>query len=343
MNTRLAPLRSFIRGKARGTIRAALRFALTRRLINMLYPMLSNSAHQTIHRRTRDLFRDRTSGIPNGSWNITFAGRRIALPLREPTSWLDWDQAVSVLGHEVPIKETYETLLTQAAKPDLFVDIGANYGTHSLLFLVCGVPVLTFEPNASCHDYFRAACALNGVTPRIEPVALGSQSGEAELVYPPQDTWFGSVNTDVSQRLMRDGNVERRTVPLRRLDEYVPAMAGKKVFMKIDVEGNELAILQGADSLLETVRPVIIFEAWRGENRAKIAKIFEGKRYRIASLPLRAGAAPAIKSPEGFAEATDDDFVAIPMELLEGSGRSDAATLFARPIGAVAERATAGK
>lgn len=340
MNTGITPLRSSLRRKARGILRAALRFTVTRRLVNAIYPALSGSAHQAIHRRTRDLFRDRTAGIPNGTWTINFAGNHIALPLRESASWLDWDQAVSVLGHEVPIKETYESLLNQSVKPDLFVDIGANYGTHSLLFLVSGVPVITFEPNAACHDYFRAACVLNGVSPSIEPVALGSQTGEAELVYPPQDTWFGSVNTEVGKRLMRDGSVETRTVPLRRLDEYLPRMAGKKVFMKIDVEGNELAILQGAEALLESVRPVIVFEAWRGENRAKIASLFDRKDYGIASLPLRAGLPPALKSPEAFTDATEDDFVAIPGELLRSSARTDGATLFAVPLGNFAERST---
>ncbi|CAA9891487.1 conserved hypothetical protein [Candidatus Methylobacter favarea] len=77
------------------------------------------------------------------------------MPLTSERFWLDWDTAVSITGHDIEIKQTYEALIGSSEPPELFIDIGANYGTHSLLFLVHQIKTITFEPNASCHDFFQ--------------------------------------------------------------------------------------------------------------------------------------------------------------------------------------------
>jgi hypothetical protein len=65
----------------------------------------------------------------------------------------DWGLSLLVAGHDVEIKETYRYLLEER-KPKLFFDIGANYGTHSLIFLTHGVRTISFEPNLGLRPYF---------------------------------------------------------------------------------------------------------------------------------------------------------------------------------------------
>ena len=71
-------------------------------------------------------------------------------PLRPEQARLDWAAAVSILGHETMIKDTYAYLLSQPGRKfDVFLDAGANYGTHSLLFAASGVTTLDKDRNAS--------------------------------------------------------------------------------------------------------------------------------------------------------------------------------------------------
>jgi hypothetical protein len=75
----------------------------------------------------------------DGLWRLRFAGTQIVLPLRRESFWLDWGFALGVLGHDAEVKRTYEMLLL-SDRPDLFIDIGANYGTHSMLMAAAGHP-----------------------------------------------------------------------------------------------------------------------------------------------------------------------------------------------------------
>ena len=122
-----------------------------------------------------------------------FLGRRIVLPLRAAELGVDWDDALSILGAEIEIKRTYAELLRSRARPDLFVDGGASYGTHSLLHLAHGVPAVAFEPNPRCHKTFRLLSSMNGVAPRLVPAALGEHSGHADLWFPEDETWIGTT------------------------------------------------------------------------------------------------------------------------------------------------------
>ena len=57
--------------------------------------------------------------------------------------------------------------------------------------------------------------------------------------------------------------IEEIRVELRTLDEVIPE-AVKIDFMKIDVEGGEFGVLKGARRILETNRPVVVFECGLG-------------------------------------------------------------------------------
>jgi FkbM family methyltransferase len=208
------------------------------------------------------------------------------MPLGSRSFWLDWDSAVSIVGHDIEVKETYETLLrSKLGKPELFIDIGANYGTHSLLFLVHKVRTISFEPNSECQKTFRAMCDLNRVTPTIEAVALGARPGFTEIAYPERDTWLGSTHPQTIERLSRSDDLIRRKVIQKTLDDYLPLMAKRNTLIKIDTEGNELAVLQGGVGVLQSARPVLIFESHRDESRSPIYDFLVSQRYSVSTLP----------------------------------------------------------
>src|ERR1700722_9247274 len=50
-------------------------------------------------------------------------------------------------GHDSELKQTYASLIQLEHPPRLVLDIGANYGTHSIIFLSHDIETVSFEPN----------------------------------------------------------------------------------------------------------------------------------------------------------------------------------------------------
>jgi FkbM family methyltransferase len=265
------------------------------------------------------VFRDRDVQVGQGRpWRVDFVGKAIEIPIAGQSAWLDWDTAVSILGHDIDVKQTYATFVDSRLRPDLFVDIGANYGTHSLLFLVHGIPTITFEPNPECNAGFRKLAAANAIEPRIEPFALGAAPGEVVLTYPARDSWLGAIggaNRDAAAAAdMKSVRVQQRT-----LDDYAADMAGRRVLVKIDTEGYEYAVLQGATAVLKSIRPIVLFESFPDESRARLAELFHAHGYRLFGMPLRLGS-PSPIDGASFAGSRATNFLAFPQEF-EFDGR----------------------
>ncbi|MBL8132016.1 MAG: FkbM family methyltransferase [Anaerolineae bacterium] len=277
--------------------------------LNALYLRLGSGGQYYAHKLFARAFRGVSRSIPAGTWMVRFFGKPIILPLRAASFWLDWDTALSILGHEPHVKRTYAAAIA-GGRPDLFVDIGANYGTHSLLFLSQGVETLTFEPNAACHDYFREACALNSFTPALESVALGAAAGELELVFPEQETWLGATDAAAQSALAGQANLIRRRVEMRPLTAYAERFAGRRALVKIDTEGAELDILRGAADILRNHAPLLIFESFPGEQRGRLFDLLAGVGYRITPLPWSPGGSAAAFTRDGFLASGDMDFFA---------------------------------
>ncbi len=158
------------------------------------------------------IFRDHDRPIDAGNWRLEFAGKPFLLPISGNNAWLEWDLAISACGHELELKLTYETLI-RSHRPGQFFDIGANYGQHSLLFLIHGVPTVSFEPNPACHHYFRRCCELNGVECGLQPIALDAEEGTADLWFPETGTWLGTIDTAVKERLSQSENLTQPAGP----------------------------------------------------------------------------------------------------------------------------------
>lgn len=278
------------RGSVKFLVRNAFRtiasFPWSRWLLNAAYLKLSSFQKALFHRAFAKTFRNSNIRGRDGSWKVMFGKVGIFMPLDSDSFWLDWDNAVSIVGHDIEIKQTYESLIGLPSEtPELFIDIGANYGTHSLLFLVHGVQTITFEPNTSCHEYFRKTCRLNDVTPNLESVALGEYKAEVDFSYPKRDTWLGSTKAEIINNLSGSEDLVTEKVKQRPLDDFFPEVENKRTLVKIDTEGNELSVLKGAKKILERARPRVIFECWDEGEKAGIFDLLSAQNYSIYALP----------------------------------------------------------
>lgn len=288
-----------------------------RAVLNRYYGMLDEEARSRFHARYAKIFMEHNVPFAAGEWIIEFEGHSIRMPLRPWNSWLDWAVAVSIIGHDIEIVQTYSALIKSDQRPAIFLDVGANYGMHSTLFLSAGIPIIAFEPNPACYPHFQTRCELNGLSGRWEQFALSNESGNAELVYPENETWLGSLSHEVIPTLKNFGETIVREVPLRRLDDYFDEIPPGEVLVKIDVEGFELEVLQGATQILRERKPKLIFESNNVQGRHDLYRLLEQFSYSVHSLPWRPDA--------GSTYLAIDDFVASPVHnfIAVVSGRSN--------------------
>ena len=80
---------------------------------------------------------------------------------------------------------------------------------------------------------------------------------------------------------------ETQTVPSVSLDWAAERIPPPDV-LKIDVEGAELGVFQGAAKLLETKRPVVLFESFVGESQDEITRILKRLGYTLYDCDLPA-------------------------------------------------------
>ncbi len=148
------------------------------------------------------------------------------------------------------------------------LDVGANIGVYSNVLARLsgsGEQVHAFEP----VDHVRAKLLENArlnahSTMHVNSFALGANAGALEMYQVKSGLFRGGTSTFVRNEnvdAMGEEAFEKRVVEVRTLDAYVQNAALPRVdFIKIDVEGFELFVLQGAGQTLERFRPVVLIE-----------------------------------------------------------------------------------
>lgn len=301
-------------------LRAAVLNPPMRKRVNKLYLSLSYKERARFHSLFSTIFKGTNPKGDDAVWEVRFRDKTILMPLEIDQIWLDWNTAVSILGHDIDVKQTYDALLRSPDhRPDMFIDIGGNYGTHSLLFLSQGVKTMTFEPNEACHSTFLRDCKLNKVEPDLKAAALGDRRDKVELVFPEKDTWLGSVNTDVIQTISDEEGLHRVMVDLVMLDDFLPEMSNGRILIKIDAEGNEIPVLKGGEKTISEKRPQIIFESWRTKERADMYDLLSGWNYSLCVLPWNPAEGFAALSAEAFLESDESNFIAAPSETIQAA------------------------
>jgi FkbM family methyltransferase len=147
---------------------------------------------------------------------------------------------------------------------DVFLDIGANAGlfTIDMAKAIPGLTVFAIEPQPSLAIHIRRSIEANGFD-KVEVLDLlvGSEDGEGTL-YLTSHAIHASVVP--RERRWRELKLRRRTLDgLLREKKLLPPDV-----VKLDVEGSELSVLQGAHDMLAAQQPSLIFEA--DENMRRI-------------------------------------------------------------------------
>jgi FkbM family methyltransferase len=152
--------------------------------------------------------------------------------------------------------------LLRHAGIELVLDVGANEGQFATELLAGGYRgrIVSFEPLRQAHDRLRQVAAREPRWTVHERCAIGDSDGEVQI-----HVAGNSVSSSIRPMLEQHAQsapesryVGTESVPLRRLDDIaMPYLAdAREVFLKVDTQGYEAAVLRGAPALLQRVRAV---------------------------------------------------------------------------------------
>ena len=202
------------------------------------------------------------------------------------------------------------------------LDIGANLGSHTVYAQAAGFSVVAFEPMLLNEDIIRSNLCV--ADPKQERVTfftkgLGTEDGVCTFYSHQTINQGDGVLKCDGTRVNNDYYVDQGQVEVRRLDDILlPCRGGRRlppgiVFgaMKMDVEGFEPLVLQGARRFLAQARiPFIAFEIGRLEEakRRSVLRFFYDLGYRASSE----GFVGEMGQPEDFG-GVEDVFLALPL------------------------------
>lgn len=163
--------------------------------------------------------------------------------------------------HDASVYSVISRFLHDLDAP-VFLDVGANRGDECRAILrdLPRAVVHAFEPSPRCQaDLGRVAEAMPGV--RVHQVAVGASNGRTTLIETRNDLLSSTLPVNAVGRSHLGVNASERgrtPVDIVSLDTWAAAQGVARVdCVKIDVQGAELGVLQGAERLLrECVRAV---------------------------------------------------------------------------------------
>jgi FkbM family methyltransferase len=178
------------------------------------------------------------------------------------------------------------------------IDVGANLGewTVPLARSVGAVGrVIAIEPAPHSAAALEATLAANALRQaEIVRYAIGDHDGQTEFAVPV----VTSARTDTGTARIGPAGVghEALRVPLRSLDSLATELYLDRLdLIKIDVEGHERQVLDGAASILDHYRPTVVMETGHEDegDRTAIHDRLRGLGYRMLGILLDHGMATA--------------------------------------------------
>ncbi|MGR8920936.1 MAG: FkbM family methyltransferase [Gammaproteobacteria bacterium] len=200
----------------------------------------------------------------------------------------------------------------------LVIDIGANGGQTAVAFgFICPhCRILSFEPNPGLWSELEFVRKLLGQRFDFKPLGVGNESGQFRLYVPYAGklpvTTQASIEEDKVRRVAEslrssleiDVTVRAVDVDVIRFDDLGLRPDG----IKIDVEGNELAALEGMRETITSHQPLVMFE--KNARDAACRELLESFDYELYQFD------PGLGRYEAGAVEGARNWFAVPQRLL---------------------------
>lgn len=198
-----------------------------------------------------------------------------------------------------PIKTRPDYLRSYGLQPDVLIDVGVARGTAWLYRSFPAAKVVLIDPQPDCAAFVRERHA--DLEFDFFAAALGPAKGTASLNIPQKKTGPGIAMASIHRRTDELGakfpHSEVREVDVRPLDEIAADYPGR-VGLKIDTEGFEYEVLQGASETLKRCDFVIL--------ELSLTPRFDGVARPSDSMGLMAAAGLDLRDILSMASGVDE-------------------------------------
>lgn len=150
-------------------------------------------------------------------------------------------------------------LLAHDNPANIVIDVGANSGqfAKTVLEVSSVIPVISFEPHPKACEEFETR--MKDFRDRCKLVRKGASDNKGDaFIYDYKDNQgseHASLNRNVIEELHGAGSSEKVKIELTTLDMELEALNKKICLLKIDAEGHELPVLNGAQKIIRNQRP----------------------------------------------------------------------------------------
>ena len=138
----------------------------------------------------------------------------------------------------------------------LAIDIGANIGNHSLYFSEFFSKVISFEANPHTYKLLEYNASY---TPNIETYNIGIGDKEEQLTLYENPNNYGNSSMVIHHKYGLEVLIDIKPLDNILIDSEPIGL------IKIDVEGMEYNVLNGAKNIIKNNQPIIVFEQHKSE------------------------------------------------------------------------------
>lgn len=172
-----------------------------------------------------------------------------------------------------PIQPYLFLSFLEFSNAECVIDVGANIGFYSLVAALCDnvSEVFAFEPNVQAFEELLKNIELNSLQNKIKPsqLALSNKLGVANFgVHAPMAGVNGIIESSIHEKSIFADVTE---VSTSTLDSFT-SLDNKVLGLKLDVEGHEAQVLEGAQTLLKRTPAVIQVEQFDGSQVPQLLK-----------------------------------------------------------------------
>jgi FkbM family methyltransferase len=173
--------------------------------------------------------------------------------------------------------ERSRAALLRHEKINLVLDVGANEGQFAgdMRSFGYGGRIISFEPLSDAHAQLLRRAQADPVWTVADRMAIGSAMGSVEI-HIAGNSWSSSVLNMLPAHLAlapESAFVGTETVPMNRLDDICTVSETDRVLLKIDVQGYERQVLEGASATVRKCQAVIC--------EMSLIPLYEGQPYAI--------------------------------------------------------------
>ncbi len=179
-----------------------------------------------------------------------------SIKIQDHTMFLDENDNLGLSINPIYGESDTEFVKKIIKKNDIVLDIGANIGYYTLIFAKLvgnSGKVFSFEPESKNFKILKKNVEINGYNNVILEQKIVSNTNGISTLYISEKAG--------SHRIYKSDNfVESLEIKSISMDSYIEKNNLKKInFIKIDVEGAELNVLQGIQKILDSNKHIILF------------------------------------------------------------------------------------